>query len=480
MLTLADTLSVLMLWDKLLPMIFIGAVGCCVGSLLNVLVWRMPQNLGVVSPPSRCPKCNTRLTWRENIPVLGWVLLRGRCRFCKSPISAEYPIVEAFVGLLFVAVYWLFYIAPPHTMVFGLDLGLIGPFWARNGAAATWPTLVVVLGLFAALIAMTLIDARTFTIPIELCWFTAILGVVGHLAQVFWWQAYSQRLAGSMQNFKTAPVSGGTSMDGYWLWTLPTPSDAAASWWWIGATIGATVGLGVAWLLVRTGVLRRSFDDFDTWEKETLAADQAAAAVGVVQTQSEQAEPTDMWLRYPHGRREMVREMAYLAPAALLGWCGGWIFDKLWGGADAAGGVTQSEPGVLAVGFAQHVPPLWLAVLCGVLLGYLVGGLTVWAIRIIGTAVKGQEAMGMGDVHLLAGVGACLGWIAPVVVFWVLAPVIALTIWAGQTVFRRKAAHAMPYGPSLAAASVLYVLGRPLIEMGITAVLRAPQPIHLP
>ena len=86
----------------------------------------------------------------------------------------------------------------------------------------------------------------------------------------------------------------------------------------------------------------------------------------------------------------------------------------------------------------------------------------------------------MGDVHLLAGVGACLGWVAPLVVFWVLAPVIALTIWAGQTLFRRKAAHAMPYGPSLAAASVLYVLGRPLIEMGITAVLRAPQPIHLP
>lgn len=478
---LADTLSILMLWDKLLPMLFVGAVGCCVGSLLNVIVWRVPQGLDIVSPPSRCPKCQTLLTWRENIPVLGWLLLRGRCRFCKSRISAEYPIVEALVGALFAGTYWLFYIAPPHARVLGVDLASIAPAWAANGAAATWPTLVVILGLFAALFAMTLIDARTFTIPIGLCWFAAILGLLGHAGQVIWWSFYHQRLPGHLQNFKTAWITE-PGVDWSWLWTIPTPADAANSWWWIGATLGAAAGLVIALLLLRWGVIRRSFEDYEDWEKQILAEQEAAAKAAAVAGDATSpapppsSDPSELWILYPHARREMVREMAFLAPAGVLGWFGGAIAERVWG---SAAFITGPD-GQLAVDMGRLLPPLWLSVVCGVILGYLVGGLTVWAIRIIGTLVKGQEAMGMGDVHLLAGVGACLGWIAPIAVFWVMAPVIALAVWLGQTLFNRQARRTMPYGPALAAASVAFVLARPWIEAGITAVLRSGQPIHLP
>ena len=88
---------------NIIQVIFAFAFGSCVGSLVNVLVYRLPLGISVVTPPSRCPSCSTQLTWRENIPVFGWIFLRGKCRFCKAKISAEYPLVEAFVGLLFVS-----------------------------------------------------------------------------------------------------------------------------------------------------------------------------------------------------------------------------------------------------------------------------------------------------------------------------------------------------------------------------------------
>ena len=89
----------LLLWLlKAIWVLFVFAYGACLGSLTNVIVYRMPRGLSIVSPPSRCPKCDTRLSWRDNIPVFGWLLLRGKCRYCKNPISVEYPVVEAAMG----------------------------------------------------------------------------------------------------------------------------------------------------------------------------------------------------------------------------------------------------------------------------------------------------------------------------------------------------------------------------------------------
>ncbi len=69
-------------------------VGALVGSFLNVVVYRVPRRLSVVSPGSFCPTCRRALAWWENVPVLGWLALRGRCRTCKAPIAARYPLVE--------------------------------------------------------------------------------------------------------------------------------------------------------------------------------------------------------------------------------------------------------------------------------------------------------------------------------------------------------------------------------------------------
>jgi leader peptidase (prepilin peptidase) / N-methyltransferase len=83
---------------------FCGVFGLLIGSFLNVVIWRVPRGESVARPPSHCPSCNTPIAPRDNVPVVSWLLLRGRCRHCGTRISLRYPLVELGTGLLFVAV----------------------------------------------------------------------------------------------------------------------------------------------------------------------------------------------------------------------------------------------------------------------------------------------------------------------------------------------------------------------------------------
>jgi leader peptidase (prepilin peptidase)/N-methyltransferase len=82
----------------------VGLLGLAVGSFLNVVIHRVPRNESLLRPGSRCPHCGTGVRNRHNVPVLGWLLLRGRCADCDARISARYPLVEAGTAALFVAV----------------------------------------------------------------------------------------------------------------------------------------------------------------------------------------------------------------------------------------------------------------------------------------------------------------------------------------------------------------------------------------
>ncbi len=82
---------------------FTFLTGACIGSFLNVCIARWPAGLSVVSPPSRCPNCERGIRARENVPILGWLTLRGRCAGCSLPISAQYPLVELLVALIWAA-----------------------------------------------------------------------------------------------------------------------------------------------------------------------------------------------------------------------------------------------------------------------------------------------------------------------------------------------------------------------------------------
>ena len=84
---------------------FSFALGCCIASFLNVCIWRLPRDESVVSPPSHCPNCHALIKWYQNIPIISWCALRGRCASCGKPISPRYICVEILGGLLFLAAY---------------------------------------------------------------------------------------------------------------------------------------------------------------------------------------------------------------------------------------------------------------------------------------------------------------------------------------------------------------------------------------
>lgn len=80
---------------------YAAVLGLLIGSFLNVVVWRVPRGESLVSPPSHCPRCDTPIKPYDNIPVVSWLVLRGKCRHCHEPISARYPLVEAATGAVF-------------------------------------------------------------------------------------------------------------------------------------------------------------------------------------------------------------------------------------------------------------------------------------------------------------------------------------------------------------------------------------------
>jgi leader peptidase (prepilin peptidase) / N-methyltransferase len=173
--------------------------GLVIGSFLNVCILRIPSAKSIVLPPSHCPSCGTPIRPYDNIPVLSWLVLAGRCRKCKTRISAMYPMVELGTGLLFLACY----------LVFGL-----------NAEALKW-------AIFAALIiVLTITDLRERILPDKVNF--AGLGL-GLLLSLF-----------------TPPVDGTASWLANHLFAYPPP-EAALSFG--DALIGAGVASGLLWLV---------------------------------------------------------------------------------------------------------------------------------------------------------------------------------------------------------------------------------------
>jgi leader peptidase (prepilin peptidase)/N-methyltransferase len=123
---------------EMLFLVYAGVLGLAVGSFLNVCVGRLPHGESLVRPRSRCPRCGEQIGWYDNIPVLSWLLLRGRCRACREPISWAYPALELITGVIWAGI-----------------AALYGPTWhALQGAI-----------LFSLLLAIAIIDARHYLIP---------------------------------------------------------------------------------------------------------------------------------------------------------------------------------------------------------------------------------------------------------------------------------------------------------------------------
>lgn len=131
-------------------------VGACVGSFLNLVAWRVPREESIIAPPSHCPHCGTRLRWHDNLPVLGWLLLRGRCRHCHRPIHPRYLLVELLTA--------------------GLWVGAVLALPSAMGAPAPWMLLAAGWLFLSWLVPLVLIDLDQLWLPEPFCRWGVLAG----------------------------------------------------------------------------------------------------------------------------------------------------------------------------------------------------------------------------------------------------------------------------------------------------------------
>ena len=180
-----------------LTLAWIAAMGGCIGSFLNVVIYRLPAGKSLVHPGSRCPKCDHAIRARDNIPVISWLALRGRCRDCGATIAARYPLVEATVAAMFALLWW----TNVHRSVLLL-----------NDPSETTPYLLAFLlqaGLFCCLLAGALIDLDGHHVPWSLGWpLGAFALVVGLLRPEAIAASWSLETSGDLQIETQLLISG--------------------------------------------------------------------------------------------------------------------------------------------------------------------------------------------------------------------------------------------------------------------------------
>lgn len=202
-------------------------LGAAVGSFLNVVIYRMPAGLSILTPPSHCPHCRRHLKIYDNLPVVGWLLLRGRCRFCRATIACRYPFVEAITGVLFLAAFGQF--------------------------GFSWQTLSV-FAFIGWLLALAFIDLDTLTLPNELTQSGLVVGILLHTLSVAAAQTWA---VGAVVHGLMAAVLG--AVVGLWLFDLISLGGALlAGKTVMGGGDGKLAALLGAWLGWQ-GVLLCSF-----------------------------------------------------------------------------------------------------------------------------------------------------------------------------------------------------------------------------
>lgn len=349
-----------------------AAVGACVGSFLNVCIYRMPrEDLSVAKPrTSFCPACGKPIRWFDNVPILSWALLRARCRDCRGPIPARYPFVEALTAALFV-------LAVVRTASPELPLMQWLPttsFWAL---------------LFAALVVVTFIDIDHRIIPDAISITGAALAPLA-----VWW------LPG-------VPVDSG--LPSFLVRALAAVDRSSGGSVVLAPTIGAVAGGILAMVL-----FRRFSPAYDgtrrTWWDTRLAAS-IGGAMGL-----------------------MVAGLAFV-PA--------WL--------------DRPESTRLVAG----------------MFGMALGSGSLYGVGVLGRLAFRKDAMGLGDVKLMALLGAVLGWKGVLLAIFI-ACLLGSVVGIALKVATRSSY--IPFGPFLATGALILILWADWVAAGIDWYLSLFQP----
>jgi len=241
----------------------VALAGLALGSFLNVCIYRLPAGESVVRPGSRCPGCRAPIRWYDNVPVVSWILLRGRCRRCSAAISMRYPLVEILTALLLVALWWYlgpgaaFLVAAPFALallvlfftdfderllpdavtlsglITGLAIAWCNPFLTGSSGRRVWLALSgaalgagllwgvgAVYGRLRGVEAMGLGDVKMMAMV------GAFAGPVGALVTVF-----GASVVGAVVGVALIPIRGGTLKDALPFGCFLAPASLAALLW---------------------------------------------------------------------------------------------------------------------------------------------------------------------------------------------------------------------------------------------------------
>jgi len=381
--------------------VFLFAIGCCVGSFLNVVIYRIPREKSLVKPPSSCPSCGRHIQFYDNIPLISWLLLGGKCRYCKARISPRYFVIELITGLVFVGIFVLYFNS-------GLRHGI--PGFLSGG----WILYVISVVMLSALIACSAIDLELWIIPLSICWVATLAGLIG----------------GTIAPYIIHPAT----IRHYFL--LPTtfdfvfisPTKIAA------LSAGGLIGLLISLFLLFTGILKRSYEISENENSSENQQNKKDLNTHPVETDFPQTEGQF------NDRIEMAREIIFLLPIIICAIAASWFLDRYSG---------------LNQWWSQFLQIPGIEGFMGSLTGYFSGCAIVWAIRIFGTLAFGKEAMGLGDVHLMGAAGTVIGPLFIIVAFFI-APFFGL-MWAAIQMLSKKTRQ-IPYGPFLSLGILIVMI----------------------
>ena len=488
-------------------LLFCTAFGLCVGSFLNAIIYRLPRQGSIRTPTwSACPHCGQRIGWYDNLPILSFVLLRGRCRHCRVPIATRYVVVEASMAVIVLMLLDAFFIGQVRSGVCANG----GRFGLTDDLASDWQILLAHVILFACLLSMSAIDLEHYWVDVR---FTNAATIVGFVLHTLWTPKHS---AGWIRPFDTTAVMAILAIGGLGVvWLVLRWRPAAAAEPLHGAQNGAEPLHGAK---VPTG--KEAFGDGGSSPAETCgpppsrAFGWAASLVllglfAVLLIDSATTQPTrHVWramvpmvlffllilrentvVRQSDqeivdsiegerhtARRTVLGELALLVPAILLAGAGLVI---MTGDGELPRLVSETIHHRMS-GAGLPILHDWAPLMgfATAATGYVIAGAFGWAIRIVFTLGFGKEALGIGDIHLMAAAGCVAGWPVAVLGFF-LTCFLALVGWVLTLPFKRS--RALPLGPwlSLSFLAVVVFYEPVLSSTTIRHVIEAAQMLFL-
>ncbi len=426
-------------------LVFFSALGLCLGSFLNVVIYRLPMGLALSSPVwSFCPNCQNRIAWYDNLPVLSYFRLRGRCRNCWQPISPRYPLVELMTAILVILLLDRFFIGAAQSTWDYVDLN-----WKLGD---DWPAYLAHVILFSSLMAMSAIDIQFYWVDIRFTHFAAAAGVLLHAV---WSPTESHAWITPPHGTAIATTSAFAGFALVWIvlqFTTHHPPEteiadgppdetnttkqkpaARLALWLTGALFLALlffagaeeVGANPVPYALRAGAVLLFFFLIIVYEASHVR-DADTEIVEAIESEA------------PAARRMTLVELATLLPGVFAG-CGvlWWAYTSQ-PAAEGWSCVMQWKP------WGETWQPIQGIVTA--INGYVIAAGIGWAIRIVANLVYGKEAFATGDIHMMAAAGCVIGW-QMVLLGFVLACFLAVVAWVALLPFKKT--RAIPLGPWL-------------------------------